>query len=298
MKAETKAHLALITSGILFGANYWIAKGLMPDYLEPMQIILIRSIASLGLFWLAASIQGKQRVERKDHLVLALCGLTGIAINQAFFFIGLNYTSAVDTALIHSASPIMVLLFSAWLIGEKIGSSKITGIAFGAAGSVLLVLQGKSGNGGSHPLLGNFLILLNIISYSIYLVLLKPLMARYDAATIMKWVFLYGFIFVFPFCLPSASSLPISELPLKAWLSMAYIIVGTTFLTYLLTTYSLRTVSAGVAGYYIYMQPVLAALIGVALFNEKLTMVKTMATLLVFAGVFMVNRRSCAKTNA
>ncbi|NTW23487.1 MAG: DMT family transporter [Lentimicrobium sp.] len=298
MTETTKAHLALIISGLLFGANYWIAKGLMPDHLQPMQIIFIRGLVSLILFWLVAFAKDNQPIAGKDHLLLALGGLTGIAVNQTFFFIGLSLTSPVDTALIHSASPIVVLLFSAWLAGEKTGRSKISGIGLGALGAVLLVFQGNFNSTGGNHLLGNTLIFLNIISYSLYLVIIKPLMAKYSAVTLMKWVFLYGFLFVLPFCLPSASKINFNSFTTYTWLSMFYIVMGTTFITYLLTSFSLKTVSAGIAGYYIYMQPVIAALIGIVIFGESLTIIKLTAATMVFTGVFLVNRNPSFKKGA
>jgi drug/metabolite transporter (DMT)-like permease len=290
MNESSKSHLALIVSGLLFGANYWIAKGLMPGFMQPMQIIFVRCLSALVLFWLVSLLKDHQTILKKDHLILALCGLTGIAVNQTFFFIGLSLTSPVDTALIHSGSPVIVLIFSAWLAGEKTGRSKITGMVLGAAGAVLLVVQGNfSSNGGNH-LLGNTLIFMNIVSYSLYLVLIKPLMLKYSAVTIMKWVFLYGFLFVFPFCLPSMGRMQLNIFTPYAWFSIAYIVIGTTFITYLLTTYSLRALTAGIAGYYIYMQPVIASIIGIVLFSESFTIAKVVAALLVFTGVFLVNR--------
>lgn len=291
MTESTKAHLALTLSGLLFGANYWIAKGLMPLYMQPMQIIFVRGAMALVLFWLVSLLFKDSTIpERKDHRILALCGLTGIALNQALFFTGLSLTSPVDTALIHSGSPVIVLLFSIWLAGEKTGKSKITGMALGATGAVLLVFQGNFNEDGKNQLLGNVLIFMNIVSYSLYLVMMKPLMQKYSVITIMKWVFLYGFLFVLPFSLPSFIGMTTNNFTPFAWFSIIYIVVGTTFITYFLTSYSLRTVSAGVAGYYIYMQPVIAALIGILLFNENLTPSKIMAAILVFTGVFLVNR--------
>ncbi len=291
MTETTKAHLALFISGLLFGANYWIAKGLMPAFMQPMQIIFVRGALALILFWLASMLYADKTIpERKDHYILALCGLTGIAVNQIFFFTGLSLTSPVDTALIHSGSPVMVLLFSVWLLREKAGMPKITGMILGALGAVLLVVQGNLSSGGENHLLGNALIFMNIVSYSLYLVLIKPLMQKYSAVIIMKWVFLYGFLFVLPFSLPSVSSIQLTTFTPFAWFSIIYIVIGTTFITYLITSYALRTVSAGVAGYYIYMQPVIAALIGIVLFNESLTLAKIMAALFIFTGVFLVNR--------
>lgn len=299
MTESTKAHFALIVSGLLFGANYWIAKGLMPLYMQPMQIIFVRGAMALLLFWLVSLFyKGMEIPERKDHLILALCGLTGIALNQALFFTGLSLTSPVDTALIHSGSPIIVLLFSVWIAGERTGRSKITGMVLGALGAVLLVVQGNFSSDGDNHMLGNTLIFMNIVSYSLYLVLIKPLMQKYSAITIMKWVFLYGFLFALPFCIPSIAAIKPDSFTPFAWFSITYIVIGTTFITYLLTSYSLRTVSAGVAGYYIYMQPVIAALIGIILFNETLTLAKIIASFMVFTGVFLVNRSKSIRKGA
>lgn len=295
---QSKAHLALSGSGVLFGANYWIAKGLMPDFLKPLQIIFIRGLASLILFWAMAAIYRNQNVAKKDHFMLALCGLTGITINQIFFFTGLNLTSPFDTALIHSGSPVMVLLFAVWLNGERSGPARITGILLGAAGAVLIILQGNAGTRSTNPMLGNSLIFLNILSYSLYLVLIKPLLARYNTATVMKWVFLYGFLLALPFCLPLVWEIRLTILTPGAWYSLVYIVIGTTFLTYFLTTYALRTVSAGIAGYYIYLQPVIAALIGIFFFEEQLSAAKIIAALLVFAGVYLVNKKSRIRKDA
>ena len=294
--ARLQAHSALFFSGILFGANYWIAKGLMPEYMNPMQIIFYRGVITMLLFQLLSSILGTEKVRRRDLGMLALCGLLGVAINQLFFFTGLNYTSPVDTALIHAGSPLMVLTFSALIIGEKASPLKIAGILIGGVGAVLLVLQGQSATAGSNQLLGNVLIFINIMAYSLYLVLVKPLMARYSPVTVLKWVFTFGFFMVLPFSVSEANTIDWSHFTTGAWLSIIYIIVGTTFLTYLLTTFSLKTLSAGTAGYYIYMQPLIAGSIGILFYNEKFTLIKLIAALVVFAGVYLVIRPAPKKS--
>lgn len=296
MNKTSRAHLYLIVSGLLFGANYWIAKGLMPDFMQPAQIIFVRCLSAVALFWLVSTMTLREKISRRDHLLLALGGLTGISVNQTFFFSGLSLTSPVDAALLHSGSPVVVLLFSALLAREKINLPKIAGILMGAAGAVALVLQASMAESNSgNQLLGNTLIVLNIISYSLYLVIIKPLMSRYNAITIMKWVFLYGFLFIIPYSLNTVNSIPFEKFTGFAWFSLTYIVLGTTFLTYLMTSYSLRYVSAGTAGYYIYLQPVIAAFIGVVLFREALTIIKILAAALVFAGVFLVNRNAGLK---
>lgn len=295
IKETTLAHLGLFTSGLLFGASYWIAKGLMPDFMQPMQIIFCRGLVALTLFWLVSLFQKPTIIQPKDHAMLAICGLLGITINQAFFFWGLSYTSPVDTSLIHSASPAMVMLFSAIIAKERPGISGIGGIALGALGSVILIYQGKNATGGNNHLLGNSLIFINIMAYSLYLVLVKPLMTRYNAVAVMKWSFAYGFLFMLPFCYKSAYTIQWAQLTANAWFAITYIVIGTTFIAYLLTTFSLKSLSAGVAGYYIYMQPVIAAAMGILIYGETISASKILAAILVFAGIFMINKRLSLK---
>ncbi|MPL75717.1 hypothetical protein SDC9_21548 [bioreactor metagenome] len=297
-KLKIKAHAALFASGLLFGANYWIAKGLMPGYMQPMQIIFVRGFAAMLLFWLLSVSLQPLKIHRSDHIKLIICSLLGIAINQICFFTGLSYTSPVDTSLIHAGSPLMVIAFSAIIAGEKVTTSKIAGILAGGAGAILLILQGSGAAAAENQLLGNTLILINITAYSLYLVLVKPLMMKYNAVTVMKWIFLYGFLMVIPFSVKDAFSINWQGFTPSAWLSLGYIVVGTTFLAYLLTTFSLKALSAGVAGYYIYMQPVIAASIGIFMFSEALSMVKIVAAVLIFTGVYLVNRPAAVKTNA
>jgi drug/metabolite transporter (DMT)-like permease len=295
VSTRLRAHAALFFSGVLFGANYWIAKGLMPEYMSPMQIIFYRGLITMLLFQLLSLVIGVEKTSKRDIVRLAVCGLLGVAVNQMFFFTGLNYTSPVDTALIHAGSPLMVMTFSALIIGEKASPLKIIGILLGGTGAVMLVLQGNTDITGSNQLLGNVLVFINIMGYSLYLVLVKPIMARNSPITVLKWVFTFGFFMVFPFSISEAHTVNWSHFSVSAWISIIYIIIGTTFITYLLTTFSLRTLNAGTAGYYIYMQPFIAATIGILFYNEKFTPIKIIAALVVFAGVYLVLKPSIKK---
>lgn len=297
VSASAKAHAALFFSGLIFGANYWIAKGLMPVFMQPMQIVFYRGIITVSLFYIIWRFSGSEKVEKRDLARLIICGMLGVAVNQVFFFTGLNFTSPVDTSLIHAASPLMVLLFSVLINHEKAGMAKITGILLGGAGAVLLILSGKLSTHGSNQFLGNILIFINILAYSLYLVLVKPLMAKYSAITVLKWVFLSGFIFVVPFSLQDAFQVSWGSLSAYAWFALIYIILGATFFTYLLTIFSLRTLSAGTAGYYIYMQPLIASFIGIVFLGEQLSLKKILAAAVIFAGVYLV-LRPAPKTNA
>lgn len=286
------AHIALIVAGMLFGANYWIAKSLMPDYLSPAAIIVFRTTGALILFILLLPFARKSSFSVKDWLLLALCGLSGVTVNQYLFFVGLNLSTPVETSLLHTISPIVVVLFAAWLIHEKTSLIQIAGIAMGFSGALLLTLTGKEISWSSSHLSGNLFILANISAYSIYLVLAKPLMKKHDPMKVSVWVFFFGWLFFLPVGITTLSEISVLSLPSVIWAALAYVVVGTTFLTYLLTMLALKKLKAGTVGYYIYLQPLISGGIGIITGKEMVDTPKIISAILIFAGVFLVNWKS------
>lgn len=286
-----KVHGALTLVGLIYGANYSIAKEVMPQYIQPFGFTLLRISAATLLFWLYHFWKGPEKVDLKKNLPrLLLCAALGVTANQLFFLKGLNLTTPINAALIMTITPVLVLLASAVLLKERITLKKSIGISMGLTGAVLIVLQ-QSPNAANGGILGDILILLNAASYGIYLVLVKPLMQHYRAATIIKWVFLFGFFMVLPFGWQEFSSTNWSVIPLPIWLAIIYVLVFTTFVAYLLNAWTLRYVNSSVVGIYIYLQPVFATLVATLWGQDQLTPQKLLYSLLIFAGVYLVSRK-------
>lgn len=290
MNGTIKAHLSLVGITLIFGLHYSIAKGLMPGYLHPLQLLFLRSIGGLILFWLFHGLFIHEKVEKKDMVVLALCGITGFALNQAFFYVGLNLTTPVDASLIHVLNPILVIVFAGIIIREKITWMKIGGIALGGGGALVLILYGKTVNMSTNSFAGNIFVFLNMVFYALYLVLLKPMAVKYHPVTILKWISFYGFIAIVPFCMNRIMDLHLQELPAVAWFGIGYIIVFNTFLAYILINIAMKALNASAVSYYSYLQPVIASVTSISLGNEIITVPKIFAALLIFLGVFLVSR--------
>jgi len=289
VKKVVLAHLAIIGANIIYGLNYVIAKGIMPDYLQPRVIILFRVVGATLVFWLISSLLSKEKIDRKDYPRLALSALFGIAINQIMFFEGLNLTTPINASIIMVSTPILVLVLAHFLIGERISLQKVIGIALGASGaSYLILLQGNI-SFSSSTFVGNLFVLINAASYAAFLVIVKPLMKKYSALTIMKWVFLLGTIYVLPFSFNLAIEANYSAIPFNIWLSIAYVIIFTTVLAYFLNNYSLKTVSPTVNSAYIYLQPLLASVVALIVQKDELTWTKIIAAVLIFLGVYFAS---------
>tara|TARA_R110002073_G_scaffold157738_1_gene313127 strand:- start:5788 stop:6702 length:915 start_codon:yes stop_codon:yes gene_type:complete len=292
-----KAHLALLGANVIYGANYLIAKGIMPNKIGPSAFVFIRLFCGAILFWIIKSFI-KEQIAKKDMLRLALCGLLGAAANQLLFFNGLNLTSPIDASIIITSIPVMVLVFSVFLLKEKITFNKLLGISIGGIGAVLLIWYGNTAQGTS-SFLGNLLVFLNACSYGLYLVIIKPLMKKYHSITLISWVFLYGFIFMFPFGIGDLLSTDFSSFDLNTYLVIAYVVVFTTFFAYLFNIYALNYVSPSVSGSYVYLQPAVSFIMvsiyaygfGSSEYAQDINLIKILSTLLVVSGVYLISRK-------
>ncbi|MGB0176898.1 MAG: DMT family transporter [Owenweeksia sp.] len=285
------AHLALLAVALIYGLNYSIAKDVMPGYISPRTFILVRAVGATALFWLTARIFHWERVKRRDLGRMALCGVFGVACNQMLFFEGLNLTTPISAAVIMTANPILVLVMSAVILKESLRPSRVVGIVLGIAGALFLITRGGQVADimDSDKSLGNLLVLLNAASYAAYLVLVKPLMRKYEAITVIRWVFLFGLIMVLPFGWPHFGDIQWTQMPTGIIWKVAFVVLCTTYMAYLLNVFALKTVTSTTVSFYIYLQPLFAALTAIALGKDEITLVLCLSALLLFAGVYLVS---------
>lgn len=290
MKNTTTAHLALLAANLIYGVNYTMAKIALPDYVQPFAFIVIRVSVAMALFWAVWLLFVRERVERKDILRLMACGLFGVAANQSLFFLGLARTTEINASLIMITTPILVLVLSHFLLKEHINLQKVLGILLGAAGAYMLIGKGKlaihEGTG-----LGDLFVLLNAASYGMYLVLVKPLMEKYRPVTIISWVFLFGFLYTLPVGWQQFRAVAWDTFTWEVWASVIYVVVGTTFLAYMLNIFALSRVNPSIVSVYIYLQPLIATMVALSIGSDRLTVLKVLAGLLIFAGVWLASRK-------
>ncbi|GAB3819781.1 hypothetical protein GCM10028895_18680 [Pontibacter rugosus] len=205
------------------------------------------------------------------------------------FFSGLNLTAPINAALLQVTVPIVVLIFSAILLHERVGKRKVTGILIACLGAFLLIYTSR-GESASGNLLGDLLIILNATSFGLYLVLVKPLMQRYQTITIVSRIFTVGAVLVLPFGFSQLLTPTYSSFPVSIWAAILFMVLGVTIVAYLLNTWALRYASPSLVGAYIYLQPVMAILIAVGLGKDVFTWQKGLYALLIFAGVYLVSR--------
>jgi drug/metabolite transporter (DMT)-like permease len=292
-----RGHLALIISSTIFGFSFWILKGIMPVYFNPEQIIFLRILVSLILFWLTGAIFFREKVDWKDLPRLALCSLLGVSVNQIMFIEGVNYTTPVNASFIQLINPVLVVIFAAIIIKEKLTVFKMAGVIFGIIGTVMLITYGSQLSISNLTFRGDIFILINASVYAFFLIVIKPVMNKYNVITIMKWVFLFGAMVALPYTYSRFHGFSGMWLaaPLNAKVSLLYVVIFSTFVTYILISYALRKIEAGVASYYIYIQPVIVVVVGIWMGNESLNMHKIISASLIFTGVYFVSKKEAVQ---
>jgi len=292
MNKRTLALLAALVATTIYGLNHTIAKGLMPVYIKPFGFIFARVLGAAILFWIIGIWGPKERIETKDWKRIILCAVFGMVINMLMFFKGLSLSTPINASIIVTVSPIFVFLMSAFFIKEKITLIKYFGISLGFSGALALILFGNEMRQDAPNItLGNILFVVNAISYGIYLIIVKPLTLKYHPYTIMKWIFLIAVIINLPITITEFLEVEWASLPFDAIWKLSFVVIGTTFLTYLLNVFALKELKASTVGVFMYLQPPIAIVFAIIVGSDSLTFVKVVATLLIFAGVYLVSKK-------
>ncbi|GGZ61101.1 DMT family transporter [Mesonia mobilis] len=296
MDKRILAILAAIGASTIYGINHTVAKGVMPTYIEPFGFILLRVTGAAVLFWLVSFFTPWEKIERKDWPRLVACALFGMVINMLFFFKGLNMSTPINSSVITTLSPVMVIILSAFLLKERITLLKITGIIIGLAGALFLVFFSKSSNQtASNIPLGNLFFIVNALSFGVYLIIVKPLAKKYDTITLMKWIFSIAVIINLPITFSEFQAVEWESLSFDAVWKMSFVVIGTTFFTYLLNLYALKYLSASTLSAFIYLQPLIAIFYSITTGVDTLNTIKVVAAILVFVGVYMVSKNPTTK---
>nr|WP_299338899.1 DMT family transporter [Allomuricauda sp.] len=292
MSKRTWALLAAVGATTIYGINHTIAKGVMPTYVKPFGFIMLRVAGAAALFWLISIFGPKEKIERRDWPKVLVCAILGMVINMLAFFKGLQLSTPINSAVLVTITPIIVVLLSALFLKERITINKGLGIFLGFVGAIALILFGAEIRSDAPNIpWGNFLFIINAISYGAYLIVAKTLIEKYHPFTLMKWLFTLALIINFPITLPEFLEIQWSTVPLWAYGSIVFVVVGTTFLTYLFNVFALTQLKASTVGAFVYLQPLIGILFALFSGKDQLTIIKILATVLVLVGVYLASKK-------
>ena len=289
------AHLFLLFANLIYAINYSFAKDVMPTFIMPSGFILLRVLGAFFLFFLLHKIFIREKVEAKDLLRLIACGFFGVAVNQLFFFEGLNLSTPINASIIMTINPIIVIIISFFMLKESFGIKKIFGVLLGLVGAGILILNNGEIDLSNNLRTGNILVLINASSYAFYLVIVKPLMTRYNPITILTYIFGFGILFVLPFGYNELWNVNWNIIPKTIFWQIIFVVFCTTFLAYLFNAYALKNLNPTTVSIYIYIQPVLASVFAVFWGIDKIDNEKITSALIIFIGVYLVSQQNRPK---
>jgi drug/metabolite transporter (DMT)-like permease len=296
MSKRNWALLAATLVSIIYGVTFTIAKDVMPKYVDPFGFILMRVGGSMLLFWLITPFFSTEKIEKQDFPRIIAAAFFGVALNMLTFFKGLSYTSPIMGAVLMVTTPMIVLVLSALLMKERMQNRKIFGLILGLIGTVFLILYGKSVINASNATLGNILVFINAVSYGFYLIIVKKLMDKYNAFAFVKWIYTFGFLMVLPFGWSEFQAVDFTNIPIDIFWKIGFVVVFSTFLTYLLNLVSMRELKPTTVAVFIYLQPLFATIFAVSLGKDDVTWVKIISAVLIFTGVYLVTQKKSSQS--
>jgi drug/metabolite transporter (DMT)-like permease len=292
MNKRVLAFIFAFTASVIYGISFTIAKDVMPTYVKPYGFILLRVSGATLLFWIFSFMIPREKIDRKDFFKIFLSAIFGVALNMLTFFKGLSLTTPINGAVLMTTTPIIVLVFSFLILSEKITVRKIFGVLIGMLGTIVLIIYGpKALVNAPNIKLGNFLVFINAASYGLYLIISKPLLKKYHPIHLAKWIYLIGLIMVFPFGFNEVQPIEWSLLPSKALQGVVFIVVLTTFVTYLFNLLALKQVKASTLSVFLYLQPLVASVYAILVGSDTITTIKVIAASLIFLGVYLASKK-------
>lgn len=286
---QYQGHIALLCSSIFFGLNFVISKDVLL-VISPVGLNALRFLAGALAFWFISLFLKKEKVSRKDMLILLGGSALGLMLNQILFVQGLSRTSSINASIISTTVPMLTMIFSAMILKEPISWKKVLGVIIGGVGAVFLVVSSVHGFDKDSSLLGDLLCLASCAAYSLFLVITKPISQRYSPVTVMKWMFLFAVVLIIPFSMNSITTIDYALLDNQKMFSLGFVLVFATIVPYFLIPVAQKTLRPTTQAMYNYVLPIVATALAVYTGTGTLTITKVIASVLVFLGVYIVTR--------
>ncbi len=289
--SHIKGHVSMFGANVMWGLMAPIAKLVMAAGLvSPLLMTDFRIFGAAILFWIASLFTKRESVPPKDLLLLAGAAMLGIVCNQGCYVFGIGKTSPGEASIITTTMPLWVMVFAALILREPITMKKIGGIVLGATGALILVLNGAKSavTAGDNPMVGDILVLTAQLSYALYLTFYRNFIKKYSVFTLMKWMFTFASIVILPFSLKELGSTNWCDFTQTEILGAGYVVVCATFLAYIFVMIGQKNLRPTLVGMYNYVQPVVATTTGIILGLDVFTVIKALAIILIFTGVYLV----------
>lgn len=286
-----KGHICALGAVLLFGLMSPMCKLAMQNgAIDGVLLAFFRVSGAALLFWLISPLTPREKIARNDWLPLLGMSLCGMVVNQFLYVLGIQYTSPTNACVVGTSTPVMTFILAALFLHHRVTLLRVGGFLLASVGALVLIL-GSGGGLSGHPL-GDTLCLISQFSAACYFVFFGGVLRRYHPVTIMKWLFLFAAVLTL---LPMSSrlvALPSVTFSFQELFAIAYVVIGGSFFSYLLLIVGQRRLDPPTVAAYNYVQPIIAAVVGIMLGLDILTWQKCLSLLLIAAGVLLITKNA------
>ena len=292
-----KGHLSVGAAYIIFGLNLVFCKDIAnAEAVPPIVLFTFRALGATAIFWILSLFLPKEQIQKGDMWKIAVASFFGLFLTQFSFLWAITMVTAIDAAILGTLGPVFTMLFAYLFVKEPITGKKAGGVAISFAGVIFLIFNTVQGGGASATSpFGVVLLLVNSLSFSLYLGVFRPLISKYSVVTFMKWMFLFSLLMSLPFSMKGLLTTDYAAIQPKVLWEIAYLIVFATFFAYFLIPYGQKRIRPTLVSMYSYAQPIIATVISIWVGLDAITWQKVIAAALIVGGVILVNNSRAAK---
>lgn len=289
---QLKGHISIAAAYTIFGLNVVLCKDIAnSEAVNPFVLFTLRAIGATAIFWLMSLFAPKERVEKGDLWKIALASFLGLFLTQTTFLVGITMATSIDCAIIGTLGPVFTMIFAFFFVGEPITGKKAGGVAVSLAGVLFLIFNSvHSGGASATTLLGIVMLLLNSLTFSMYLGIFRPLISRYSVITFMKWAFLFALLMSLPLSAKGLVATDYSAIPANVRWEIGYLIVFATVIAYYLVPYGQKYIRPTLVSMYNYLSPVIATIVSIWTGMDVLSWQKVVAATAIVGGVILVSK--------
>jgi drug/metabolite transporter (DMT)-like permease len=282
-------YAALVATMVFWGLSF-VATKIALESIPTFTLVFVRFSLAALIFLLLRPGRKWPRFSPRDHGKMVLLALFEPGLYFVFETIGLQHTSAPKTALIIATIPVVVVVFSALMLGERTGGLTLAGILLSFGGIVLLVV-GDPGFGWNFrgSLFGDALIGGAVISAALYMIFARDLSHSHSSFEITFVQIVYGAVFFCPPFIWEVFACPGLSITIRSALAVIYLTVFATVGAFLCYNFALSQVPVSRAAVFINGIPVVTAIAAWALLDERLTAIQAGGGALVLTAVFLTN---------
>ena len=294
---QVKGHLSIAAAYTIFGLNVVLCKDIANSAtVSPLILFSFRAIGAGALFWIVSLFLPKEKIEKGDMGRIVIASFLGFFLTQTTFLVGITMATAIDTAILGTLGPVFTMITAYFFVHEPITGKKAGGVAIALAGVLFLIFNSVHAGGASATTpMGIVMLLLNSLTFSMYLGIFRPLVSKYSVVTFMKWVFLFSLLISLPFTAKGLLTLDYAAIPVSVRWEIGYLVVFATFIAYTLIPYGQKYIRPTLVSMYNYLSPIIATVVSIWTGLDQITWQKIVAATIIVGGVILVSKSRAAE---